>query len=133
MGELNVRFGNPLVRAQEIGGTHELRFFEAFQAPQWRPPYWFRLLRKATREEDKSGVDAFAKIDVATVPLQIKSSVTGLLSDVAHYGSMCHFKKGAHCIIIVTDDMTPEGIRRYAIDKLFVWRGMLIRDGRSKR
>lgn len=111
--------------AAEKGGSNELRFFSAFQAPVWRPPFWYIDCRRATRDEDRAGVDAFVSIDAGVIPVQIKSSFEGLRRDALHYGH-------EHCIIVVSSRMSPEEIRSKSIDLFYRWRGKLIRTQRAK-
>jgi hypothetical protein len=101
------------------GGSSELKFFEAFQSPEWKAPCWWRSLRRATPAEDAQGIDAVLNIDAGTVLLQIKSSVSGLLKEVKHYGN-------AHCVIIVREGMSPNELRSKAVNFIYRRRGFML-------
>ncbi len=111
---------------QLLGGTTELRFFQAFQAPGFSTPYWFFSMRKATLEEDRQGVDAFASIDAGTVLVQIKSSYSGKRNDAKQYGRK-------HCVIIIPEGMCAEHIRRHTFNRLFLWRKEHLSPQKSKK
>ncbi len=111
---------------QLLGATTEFRFFEAFQAPDYGSPYWFKSIRKASPEEDKKGVDAFAIIDVGTVLVQIKSSLAGLKNDRRNY-------KDAHCVIIIPETMDAKRLRSHTFNRLYVWRGLIINSAEKRR
>jgi hypothetical protein len=108
------------VEAKLRGGSTELKFFEAFQVPDWRSPYWWRSLHRASWQEDGEGTDAFVEVDAGTVPVQIKSSVAGRLKHIARYG------EGTHCIVVIDPcEMDLVKIRSNAVDRIYRFRGIL--------
>lgn len=60
--------------AKKRGVRSEERFFRAFKAIDTPFPSWFRMVRRATSEEDAMGFDAFVLIDIGEIPVQIKTS-----------------------------------------------------------
>ncbi|HEY9480782.1 MAG TPA: hypothetical protein VIR98_00945 [Candidatus Paceibacterota bacterium] len=60
------------------GKAREERFIEAWTNPP-NPPDWFADVRKASKEEDFSGVDAFFICkDQTEIPVQIKGTYAGI-------------------------------------------------------
>lgn len=62
-------------------------------------PEWISSVRKATREEDRKGIDLIASTDVGDIYLQIKSSVTGKRHHEERYGH-----KNIACAVIRIND-----------------------------
>lgn len=86
------------------GVTNENRFFDAF-AENFKMPKWFLGVRRATPEEDRSGVDAIIFTDVGEIPLQIKSTWTSKKRFEAR-GNTEHI-----CCIVVNEMLQPSQIR----------------------
>ncbi len=114
------------LEGQLHGATTEFRFFQAFQAPAFGSPYWFRSIRRATTEEDSRGIDAFAELDMGTVQVQIKSSFSGQKRHVEQYGSK-------HCIIVIPEEMDAARIRSHTFNRLFLWRKGHLSPQKSKK
>jgi hypothetical protein len=102
--------------AEEKGGETELRFFEAIQCPEWKPPFWYSGVRHASRTEDREGVDAVVNIDVGEIPVQIKSSHASRMKHIEQYGR-------SHVIIVISEHMTPRMIRSKLMNLLYYRRG----------
>ncbi len=83
---------------QVRGGTNELRFFQAIQAPSWNKPSWYRSVRRATKDEDSRGIDAIAQTDIGSIEIQIKSSFSGLAEHQKRHGN-------DQVIIVVSDHL----------------------------
>lgn len=106
--------------AHEKGGETEYRFFEALQCVLWKQPFWYKGYRRANREEDRRGVDAFVEIDAGIVPVQIKSSDISRKKHIEHYGN-------EHVIIVISEHMTAQMIRSRLMNLLYYKRGELFR------
>lgn len=114
------------LEGQLLGATTELRFFQAFQAPGFSTPYWFFSVRRASPEEDRLGVDAFVSLDTGIVQVQLKSSYSGKRNDAKKYGRK-------HCVIILSESMSAEQIRRHTFFRLYLWRKESLRPKQNKR
>ena len=73
------------------GVINENRFFEVIKTAirEGRAPAWFYSIRQANAQEDRAGIDGFAKIIcsrdrriIVTVPFQIKSSDHGIIEQL---------------------------------------------------
>lgn len=73
-------------------------------------PFWFYSVRRATPEEDRRGIDMYVDSDIGPIPVQIKSSVEGMLKFRREH-------KGQEiAVVVVRDDHTLEDIRERAAE-----------------
>lgn len=105
----------------ERGGETELAFFEAFQEKAWKWPFWLHDMRHATREQDRAGIDAIARLDVGDIEIQIKSSHAGLRKHYEKHGR-------AQLILVLPPLFTHAEIRHKTIQLLYYRRGELNRN-----
>jgi hypothetical protein len=66
-------------RARQVGTNTEERFFSAFRTPNAGLPEWFYGIRKSSNSDDAKGIDAYAIVAIGEMPIQIKSTIGGML------------------------------------------------------
>lgn len=118
--------GEAVTDPHVVGAQTEYVFFKALQAFSPSDPPWFLGVRRADRQEDHAGIDAFVTLDVGEVPVQIKSSLAG-------FDKFLTTHPGTEILIIVIGrDLTPGQIRKKIFDFLFRERGRILRKQRKK-
>lgn len=101
------------------GANTEYRFFQALQTPNL--PSWFLKVRRATKDEDQNGVDAFVELDIGEVEVQIKSSIEGMRK---HHN---HYPKSSVLVIVLPRSMPLGHVRERILRFLYLRRGEIIR------
>lgn len=100
----------------EIGKEAEERFFRVMENPAASVHAWYGGIRRASRHEDKNGVDFFVLIKTKEgtdeIPIQIKSSRKWLLEFFRQHPKF-HGE-----ILIVAWYMTDDKIREVTFNKL---------------
>lgn len=103
------------------GRLTELRFQYLMRQHDFEWPTWMRTVRIASPEEDAEGIDAFVESsEDGWLPLQIKSSKTGALRHILHYGYR-------HCIIIIPPRLSDRRARERIIKSINKYRDALRR------
>ena len=97
---------------REKGRQTEERFDQAMRSIGHRAPAWFYGIRAASRQEDNSGTDRYAILDIGEVPLQIKSSAGGRAAyRMKRPTSPC-------LILVILSEFTPRQIQIVTIREL---------------
>ena len=94
---------------QEVsfGRANEEYFFKAFSEGPRDAPDWFIAMRRATKKEDRNGVDAYVQTaDVGEIPIQIKSAVKGFVRYLQKR------PRSQAILIVAVAGVNPEGMRK---------------------
>lgn len=102
---------------RHLGMETENRFFYAMQSlPKEMRPLWLWSIQEASRAEDTIGYDGFVRLDVGTIGIQIKSSMTGAQRYLEEYPNR------RILVVVVAPDSTEVEIREAVIGALENWR-----------
>lgn len=105
--------------AAKLGKESEDRFFSAFMRPGLELPSWFYGVRRANAAEDAAGMDGFAITDIGEMPVQIKSSLGGMLR-------FNEKRPGNNItVLIIWRNFTPDEIVKKAVAKITDKRSVL--------
>jgi hypothetical protein len=110
-------------------GSSERDFFEAFERGIPAALHWYRDVRRATKREDQEdGVDAFIVTDIGEIPIQIKSSRSGIR------GYRWKRPESQAIIVVVRRGERPKRIREKVFRKVSKRRfDMILRNHRTAR
>lgn len=102
-----------IAEGREKGFIAERLYFEAFHNYPLALPSWLFKVEKATTEEDRNGIDAWAYTRMGCVAIQLKSSAKG-----AREYRERHPECKKVMTLIISCSMNPEEIRRITIEQL---------------